>query len=466
MSDMREWIETLEESGELIRIKKPVNIETEMGALIWESRDKALLFENIEGYPGWKTLAQAPGTMRQVGISFGVPANKAVEEYSKQLSGGPTPCQLVSTGPVKEIKWLGKDVDLKKIPINQCWAQDGGHYIGTGLNITKDPDDGTRNMAYHRHMVTGSRKMGCQMRTETHQWKIYQKYEKRKKSMPIAIVIGHDPIPYYTASWSGGMDVDELELASTLYKNKYGKPLELVKCETIDLEVPADAEIVIEGEMPPEVREMEGPFGEFQGYFTAAMGLNPIIEVKAITMRKGAIYKTLLNFRREGDLMVQINMAARCLGRLKEIAGGLDIRTVHVSGDLITVMIQMTQRFRGDAKFALIGALAGPYLHHKIAIAVDEDVDIYDPEDVLWAISTRVNPQRDVFIIPDVRGHTYDQSLIEIGQPGNPNWQAMGSRMGIDATKPSMMNDAEERKKFERTRPIGFGKVFLKDFLD
>jgi len=466
VSDMRDWIETLEEAGELIRIKKPVNIKTEMGALIWESRDKALLFENIVGYPGWKTLAQAPGTMRQVGISFGVSPTKAIEEYSKQLAEGPTPCKLVDTGPVKEVKWMGKDADLRKIPINQCWAQDGGPYIGTGLNIVRDPDTGTRNMAYHRHMVTSGRKMGCQMRTETHQWKIYQKCEKENKAMPIAIVIGHDPIVYYTASWSGTMDVDELELASTLYKNKYGKPLELVKCETIDLEVPADAEIVIEGEMPPHVREMEGPFGEFQGYFTAAMGLNPTIEVKAITMRKDAIYKTLLNFRREGDLMVQINMAARCLGHLKEIAGGLDIHTVHVSGDLITIIIQMTQRFRGDAKFALISALSGPYLHHKIAIAVDEDVDIYDPEDLMWAVSTRVNPQKDVFIIPDVRGHTYDQSLIEIGEPGKPNWQAMGSRMGIDATKPSMMNDPEERKKFERTRPIGYGKVFLKDFMD
>jgi 2,5-furandicarboxylate decarboxylase 1 len=465
MADMRGWIAKLEEAGELIRIKKPVDIKTEMGALIWESRDKALLFENIVGYPKWRTLAQAPGTMRQIGLSFDVPATKVVEEYSNLLAAGPTSCAMVGTGPVKEVTWLGKDADMTKIPINQCWAQDGGPYIGTGLDITRDPDTGVRNAAYHRHMVTGSNKMGCQMRTETHQWKIYQKYEARNEAMPIAIVIGYEPFLYYAASWSGLIEVDELELASTLHKNKYGKPLELVKCETVDLEVPADAEIVIEGEMPPHVREAEGPFGEFQGYFTAAMGLNPVIKIKAITMRKDAIYKTLLNFRREGDLMVQLNMSARCLGRLRELAGGLDINTVHVTGDMITVLIQMTQRFRGDAKYALIGALAGPYLHHKIAIAVDEDVDIYDPEDVMWAVSTRVNPQNDVFIIPDVRGHTYDQCLTEIGEPGKSNWQAMGSRMGIDATIPSIMNDAEERKKFERTRPVGYGKVFLKNFI-
>jgi len=467
MPDMREWIRQLEEAGELIRIRKPVNIKTEMGALVWESHDKALLFENIVDYPNWRTLAQAPATMKHMGLSFGVLPVKVVEEYAKQLAQGPTKCEMVGTGPVKDVKLMGKEADLGRIPVNQCWAQDGGPYIGTGLNVTKDPDTGIRNMAYHRHMVTGSSKMACQMRTETHQWQIYQKYENRNEAMPVAVVIGHEPSVYCTASWSGSINVDELELASTLYNNKYGKPLRLVKCETLDLEVPADAEIVIEGEMPPKVRENEGPFGEFHGYFTAGMGLNPIIRVKAITMRQDAIYKTLLNFQREGDLMVQLNMSARCFGRLKEAAGGgLNIHSVFVTGDILSIIIQMTQRFRGDAKLALLNALGGPYLHHKIAIAVDEDVDIFDPTDVMWAISTRVNPQRDIFIIPDIRGHTYDLSLTELGAPGDPNWQALGSKMGIDATKPSVILDPEEREKFERTRPMGFGEIFLKDFTD
>lgn len=465
MSDMREWIRQLEEAGELIRVRKPVNIKTEMGALVWESYDKALLFENIVGYSGWRTLAQAPATMKHIGLYFGVPATEAVDEYLKEVSEGPSKCEIVDTGPVKEVKLVGKDVDLEKIPINQCWAQDGGPYIGTGLNITKDPDTGIRNMAYHRHMLTGKEKMGCQMRTETHQWKIFQKYETRNEPMPVAIVIGHDPSVYFTASWSGGMNVDELELASTLFKKRYGRPLSLVKCETVDLEVPADAEIVIEGEIPPKVREKEGPFGEFQGYCRAAMGLNPIIRVKAITMRKDAIYKTLLNFQREGNLITQFNMSARCLGRLRETGGGLDVHTVFVREEIFSVIVQMTQRFRGDAKLALLNALGGPYLHNKIAIAVDQDVDIYNPMDVMWAISTRVNPQRDIFIIPEIRGHTYDLSLTEIGQAGDPSWQMTGSKMGIDATIPSLINDPEERAKFERTRPVGFGKVFLKDFI-
>ena len=284
--------------------------------------------------------------------------------------------------------------------------------------------------------------------------------------MPVAIVIGHEPAAYFTASWSGRADMDEMELANTLYRGKYGKPLELVKCETMDLEVPADAEMVIEGEMPPHVREAEGPFGEWQGYFSTAMGMNPIIQVKAITMRRDAIFKTLLNFQREGNLIVQFNMSARILGRLREIVGGANIRTVHVSGDLCMIILQMNQQFRGDANFALMSALTGPYLHNKIAVAVDDDVDIYSPADVMWAISTRVNPQKDVFIISNVRWHTYDQTFLEIGEPGKPNWQAVGSKMGIDTTKPSIMNDAEQRLKFERTRPVGYGKVFLKDFLD
>ena len=118
MADMREWINKLDEAGELIRITKSVNIKTEMGALIWESRDKALLFENIVDYPKWKTLAQGPGTMKQIGLSLGVPATKAGDEYSKQLAGEPTACNMVETGPVKEIKGIGKDADLARIALS------------------------------------------------------------------------------------------------------------------------------------------------------------------------------------------------------------------------------------------------------------------------------------------------------------------------------------------------------------
>src|SRR3989304_3062745 len=129
------------------------------------------------------------------------------------------------------------------------------------------------------------------------------------------------------------------------------------------------------------------------------MGMNPIIEVHAITLGQGATYKTLTNFRHEGNSYVIINMCAVIYNRLKVLGGGIDLKTVHTSDDYFTMIVQMNPQYEGDARSALMSVLTGPYLHPKIAIAVDDDVDIYDPADVLWAISTRVNPSKDVFTV-------------------------------------------------------------------
>jgi len=459
--DQRDWIRQLDEAGELLHIRKEVDTQVSMGALVYESTEKALLFENIKGHPGWKCLAQAPANWRHFGLSFGVPKEKVVEEYARRIGQGPSPCTIVSSGPVKEVVWKGADVDMTRIPVHIVWQGDGGPYMGAGLCVVRDPDTGTQNMAFHRMQVKGPKKTGILARTETHLWRIFQKYERQNQPMPISVINGHHPFVYYAACWSGSADVSELGLASTLL----GEPLQLVKSETNDIEVPADAEIIIEGIVPPGVREPEGPFGEFQGYPVSAMGMNPIIEVRAITMRKDPIYKTLTNFRHEGNMHVMLNMCAVIYNRLKVIGGGIDLKTVHTSDDYYTVIIQMNPQYRGDARNALMSVLTGPYLHPKIAIAVDDDVDIYDANDVLWAVSTRANPSKDVFIVPDTRGHPMDLSLEEVSVPSTDTWSRVGSKMGIDATKPPAKTDPKARERFNRNRPVGWGQVFLKDYI-
>ncbi|MDO8688917.1 MAG: UbiD family decarboxylase [Dehalococcoidia bacterium] len=459
--DQRDWIRQLDEAGELLHIRKEVDTKVSMGALIYESLEKALLFENIKGHPGWTCLGQAPGNWRHFGLAFGVPKEKVVEEYARRIAAGPSPCTVVNTGPVKEVVLKGADADITKIPVHVVWQGDGGPYMGAGLSVVRDPETGTQNMAFHRMQIKGPQKTGILARTETHIWRIYQKYEQQNQAMPIAVINGHHPFLYCAASWSGSMDVSELGLASTLM----GEPMQLVKCETNDLMVPADAEIIIEGVVPPRVREAEGPFGEFQGYPVSAMGMNPIIEVHAITMRQGATYKTLTNFRHEGNSYVIINMCAVIYNRLKVLGGGIDLKTVHTSDDYFTMIVQMNPQYEGDARSALMSVLTGPYLHPKIAIAVDDDVDIYDPADVLWAISTRVNPAKDVFTVADTRGHPMDLSLREVSVPGKDTWSRVGSKMGIDATKPASKTSPEARERFRRNRPVGWGEVFLKDYI-
>ena len=455
--NLRTWLADLNAAGLLHDICKPIDPATEVGALIYES-DRSLLFHNIRGYPGWQMYSHGSVTRAEVDLAVGAPAGEAVQRYAQRLQAPVTPCRITSEGPVQERIFEGEAADLRALPVHTVWEGDAGPYIGGGLCVVRDPDSGIRNMAFHRLQVKGPRKTGISMRTETHMWRIYEKYEKRGEPMPIGIFNGHHPLVYYAAAWSGAFEVDELELAGTLL----GEPLELVRCRTVDLEVPAQAEIVLEGFIPPGIREDEGPFGEFMGYSQSACGLNPIVQINAITRRDKAIYQAVMNNIQHHT---GLNRCAIAYNELRQVGGGADIRAVNVSNDLFTMFVQLVPRFRGQAKNVLLRALSGSYLNTKIAIAVDEDVDIYNPADVTWATSTRVNPSKDVFIISDVQGNPMDMSLETVAPPGSDRWQTLGSKMGIDATKPPKTIDPESHARFDRIRPPGFGKVRLADFL-
>ena len=247
LTDMRDWLELLRAHGELVQITKGVDVKEELGSLLFDSREKALLFENVKGYPSWRILGQAPANMRQCGLAFGVPPQQIVAMYAEKVAQGGTPGKMVKAGPVKEVIWTGEKIDLARLPVHVTCEEDGGPYICSGLCIVRNPKTGYRNMALHRLQIKGRNKTGILARTETHLWQAYQKYEEMGKAMPMAVAIGHNPYLYFAATFSGPAELDELELAGTLG----GEPLEMVKCETIDLEVPARAEIVLEGEILP-----------------------------------------------------------------------------------------------------------------------------------------------------------------------------------------------------------------------
>jgi 2,5-furandicarboxylate decarboxylase 1 len=279
--------------------------------------------------------------------------------------------------------------------------------------------------------------------------------------MPFAIFIGHHPLYYMAAAVTGPYGMDELEVAGSFL----GEPVPLVRCETVDLEVPADAEIVLEGHVLPHLREDEGPFSEFQDYYVAGMGKNPVAEFQAVTRRADAIFKAVQNGSEvEGCVFHKIPMAATIYRRLRNIGGFVDLKNVMILPGIFSVVVQLTQRLRGEAKQVLLGALASEYLHPKVAIAVDEDVDIFNPAEILWAISTRVDPATDITVIPEVRGHPMDPTAEEVGVTGQPGWQRLGSKMLIDATKPPL-NAPEARSQFERIKPPNIERIRLEDFI-
>ena len=453
--DLRAWISELEGAGELIRIDKPVDPLTQMGSLLYQSREKALLFEKLPH--GWRSLGQAPANVRQAALAFGVTEEALIPLVASKLGTLIAP-QTVPDGPVKEVKLKKGEFDLTQMPVHVAGQRDGGPVIGSGLVVSKDPDTGARNLSFHRLQVKGPAKSGILLYPR-HTWRNYLKYQARNEPMPVAVFIGHYPLYYVAAATTAAYGLDEMEIAGGFL----GEAVPLVKCETVDLEVPADAELVLEGHIPPHIREDEGPFSEFQDYYLTGTGKNPIVEYQFMTRRHDAIFKNLQNgSEMEGCVFHKIPMCATIYRRLKDVGGGPNLHNVAALPGIFGVVVQMTQRYYGEAKNLLMAALASEYHHPKIAIAVDADVNIFNHSELLWALATRVNPQQDVVVIPGTHNHGMDASLPELGAPGTALWQRFGSKMLIDATIPPPA-DAKARSMYERIRPIN-PQLRLEDF--
>ncbi len=453
--DMRTWIAQLEAAGELIRIDKPVDPLTQMGSLLYQSREKALLFEKLPH--GWRSLGQGPANVRHAAIAFGTREEDVIPLVAGRL-GQLVPPTMVDDGPVKQVRFRKGEFDLTELPVHVAGQRDGGPVLGSGLVVTRDPDTGQRNVSFHRLQIKGPDKSGILLYPR-HSWKNYLKYQARDEPMPVAVFIGHHPVYYVAAATTAAYGIDEFGIAGGLL----GEAVRLAKCDTVDLEVPADAEIVLEGHIPPHYREAEGPFSEFQDYYITGTGKNPIVEYQHMTRRADAIFKNLQNgSEMEGCVFHKIPMSATIYRRLKDVGGGAVLHNVMMLPGVFGVVVQMTQRFYGEAKNLLMAALSSEYHHPKIAIAVDADVDIFNHSELLWALTTRVNPQQDVVTIPGTHNHAMDASLPELGGPGTPLWQRSGSKMLIDATIPPPA-DADARAKFERIRPRN-PQLRLEDF--
>jgi 2,5-furandicarboxylate decarboxylase 1 len=256
--NIRDWIQTLEDAGELVTLTKPVDPTSEMGALLYQSRDKAVFFKDITGFPGWTALGQAPANVQQAALAFGTTPEKLVREFAARVKQLRKP-RLVEDGPVQEVVFEGDGVDVTKLPAHIAGERDGGRYITSGLVIVRDPDTGIQNMSFHRMMIKGPRRLGILM-VPRHLHLIYRKNEAKNRPTPITVMIGHHPMYYFAAAYTGPFELDELELAGALLQEE----VEVIRCKTNDLLVPAHAEICFEGEILPNEREEEGPFSEFQ----------------------------------------------------------------------------------------------------------------------------------------------------------------------------------------------------------
>ena len=458
---LRSFLDSID--NRVMHIHDAVDPITQVGYLCSESRGP-LMFHNLTGYPGWRLSDILIKDRRGQAAAFGLDDIHEVCPYlAGRMAAGKGKSVMVDDGPVKEVKMLGADVDLTKLPIPRHSKGDGGRYLGSGLTITKDPDTGVRNESIIRMMLTDDPKKATFWMAARHNYAHYMKYVARDEPMPMAFAIGMHPVYEIMSNWSGRHeDFDELEYGAGVL----GEPVEMIKCETIDLEVPAHAEIVIEGLVHPTDRVPEGPFGEFTTFGSGAEGPAPVFRITAITHRKEPIFRHMqATWFTDHQPLITLPMEATYYNRLRETHGNTNIIDVFVPpwASQFLMIIQMEARWDGQVRDVLMSALTGPNLHVKIAVAIDADVDIYDAEDVLWAITCRTDPAEQVHIMPGSRLHPLDISIPEVGD--DYTVMRIGGKMAIDATKPATWRTAE-RAKFSRVDPMGKGDPAIAKILE
>lgn len=444
---LRDWLAFLDRKGKLKRIRKEVDQVFEIAALGTKADGEySLLFQKVKGYEV-PVVTGLAWERELFAAAMSTTADKMLDKVAGAVER-PVPCRFVSSddAPVKEVI-VRKDIDLLKMfPVPTHHARDAGPYITAAILIAKDPDTGVRNVSIHRLQVTGPGRMGILI-LPRHLWHFFSKAEKQGRPLEIALAIGVHPVVLLASQATTRVGVDELEIASALLP----QPLELVKCETVDLEVPAEAEIVIEGTLLPGVREEEGPFGEYPKYYGPASP-KPVVEVKAVTHRRDPVYHTIIPATREHLLLGGIAREAVLLQAVRQAVP--TVKDVHLTPGgscRYHAVISIEKRHEGEAKNAIFAALASSS-EVKHVVVVDHDVDIFDPEEVEWAIATRCQAGRGVFIIKGAMGNKLDPSSDD----------GVSDKMGIDATIP--LDAPAER--FERIRIPGFEDIKLSDYLD
>jgi 2,5-furandicarboxylate decarboxylase 1 len=328
---------------------------------------------------------------------------------------------VVATGPVKEVVRRGAEVDLTALPQIVHHDRDAGPYVTAAISFAQDPSSETWNCAYNRLMIQGRDRSSIHLTLGKHLWEFAKIAEARGQALPVAFAIGVHPAIALGALAIGSIDEDERAIMGALL----GEPLELVKCETSDVLVPAHAELVLEGEILPEGRVAEGPFGEFTGY-SLGERQREIVRYTAITHRRDAMFQDITVAHLDHMLLSTIPMEANLYRAVRAMVPS--VKAVRVPGPF-TCYVSIEQRLPGQAKNAIM-AVFGADLYMKRVVVVDHDVDVFDDRQVNWALATRCQPDRDIAIITNARGSDLDPSTREDGYT---------AKWGVDATaKPSL----------------------------
>jgi 2,5-furandicarboxylate decarboxylase 1 len=442
----RGFLDRLRETGEMLDIQQPVDIR-HIATLVDQS-DKALFFHDVIGYDV-PVVSGIIRTRERSIMGMGCSDYGEIEHRLRHAIDNPIAPRYVEKARHKEVVRIGEDVDLFSLPIPMSSIYDGGPMITAGVVIAKDPEYGV-NSGIYRFMVKERDLTGIDIVTPNNMRLYAQRAYAAGRPCPISISIGTHPIEIMGAGFRAPIGVDEMAIAGGLR----GQPVELAQCETIDLPCIADAEIVLEAEiLPTGWTHPEGRFGEF----TRLMGglhWNPLVRVKAITMREDAVYYAL-HMPWENTWLAAPTRYAAIRAALKN--AGVQVKDINVTlgGCAFWHAVVSIRKQPGEGKNALLAALSVMDLKH--VVIVDDDIDVGNPMDVEWAIATRVQADRDVIVIPGARAKPLDPSL-PVTPPGIV---PVGAKVGIDATIP----EGVPHERFERIAYAYADRAKIDDYI-
>lgn len=426
--DLRDFLKQADEKGVVRHVTEEVKREYEMSTLMMdldkEHRYPIVCFDKVENSE-FPVVTNILGCRERFAEGLGVAADKVSETYAARIRNRIEEQKVVENAPFNAHTITGDDIDLYKLPIPTHFPIDAGPYVTSGLCVAKDPESGAETLGFHRMQLKGKDKLGISLHSRQRLWEYFRRSEERGESLKAAIVIGVHPnislgsmalVPYDQGKYGA-------------IAGLFGEPLEVAPCLHSDLMVPAYAEIVLEGEILADVREKEGPFAEFTNYACYRSTEN-VFKVTAIRYRENAFYHditpgmssehvTVVAVQREGDVLNALHQTLP------------NIKAVHApfsACGLFHCYISMKKIAEGQPQQAIYAAFAVDH-NIKMVVVVDEDVDVYNEEEVLWALATRLQADKGVTILPQHLGMgvTLDPSTDELSRT---------SKMGIDATKP------------------------------
>lgn len=449
--DLREWLLEVERLGQVVSVEG-AHWDLEIGALTELAQRTGrsvptFLFDKIEGYPaGYRVCVNHLSSIERVALTLGLqglrhPAEFVAAWRKKWEKLEPVPPRVVDTGPVMENVHIGDEVNLLEFPAPRWHEEDGGRYLGTAsITITRDPDEGWVNVGTYRVMVHDEKTLGFYISPGKHGRIHRDKHFARGEPCPVAISFGHDPLLFVVGSNSMPTGISEYEYAGAIK----GEPIEVIEAPLTGLPVPAHAEIVIEGEAYPGETKVEGPFGEWTGYYASNARPEPFIRVKSVLHRNNPIILGSCPFRPpHADSLVRSLLQAALVWNEMEKAGIPDIKGVrlHEAGKSFLIIVSIKQRYPGHARQAALVASqcrAGAYMGRYVVV-VDDDVDIWDIDQVIWAICTRSDPEQSIEILRRCWSGPLDPAIA-------PESKGFNSRAIIDACRPW-----ERKGEFPRT---------------